>query len=204
LIANNLTGGLNLFAYCGNNPICYSDPTGHSFLGALLISAIAFTVCIVVAAISTTIYESQRQQQKQNYPVETLREQVQSINDRHPGNYYVYTLSDPVTSQVQYVGRTNDIDRRKKEHETNLRTQGLDMHSYMGGLTYSEARSLEQQLMIAYHTLKVFGTGGRNAINGISPNNPKYDAYFQALDDFVYNEASNEYYCLMEIFPYGG
>ena len=30
-------GGLNLYAYCGNNPIMYVDPEGHSFLLACLI-----------------------------------------------------------------------------------------------------------------------------------------------------------------------
>ena len=29
-------GGLNLYAYCLNNPVMYSDPTGHSVIGILL------------------------------------------------------------------------------------------------------------------------------------------------------------------------
>ena len=32
-------GGLNLYAYCNNNPVMYVDPTGHEFISLLLIIA---------------------------------------------------------------------------------------------------------------------------------------------------------------------
>ena len=32
--------GLNLYCYCGNNPIMYTDPSGHFPVAALIIGAI--------------------------------------------------------------------------------------------------------------------------------------------------------------------
>ena len=34
-----ILGGLNLYAYCNNNPVMYVDPTGHEFISLLLIIA---------------------------------------------------------------------------------------------------------------------------------------------------------------------
>ena len=36
--------GLNLYAYCRNNPVMYSDPSGHSLISAIIIGAIVGAV----------------------------------------------------------------------------------------------------------------------------------------------------------------
>ena len=43
-IAPDIIGGLNLYAYCNNNPVMYADPDGHFFLLALIIGAIVGAV----------------------------------------------------------------------------------------------------------------------------------------------------------------
>ncbi len=43
ILPNHLTG-LNLFAYCSDNPIMYTDPSGNFFLTALIVGAIAGAV----------------------------------------------------------------------------------------------------------------------------------------------------------------
>lgn len=51
--------GYNMFAYCGNNPIMYSDYSGESFIGALggaLSIAVTVTLCVIgIIALSTII-----------------------------------------------------------------------------------------------------------------------------------------------------
>ena len=39
-LAPDTIGGLNLYAYCLNNPVMYCDPTGHSLILSILIGAI--------------------------------------------------------------------------------------------------------------------------------------------------------------------
>lgn len=46
--------GLNLYSYCGNNPIMFTDPTGSSFLVGMGIAAL---IGAIVGAISYTIAE---------------------------------------------------------------------------------------------------------------------------------------------------
>ena len=42
--------GLNLYAYCGNNPVMYVDPTGHAFLVFLAAAVIGFAVSFAASA----------------------------------------------------------------------------------------------------------------------------------------------------------
>ena len=44
--------GYNMFAYCGNNPVCYTDTSGHSFIGALLFLSVAVATTISLTACS--------------------------------------------------------------------------------------------------------------------------------------------------------
>ena len=50
----DVVGGANLYAYCGNNPVAYTDPDGEFFLTALIIGAIVGAA--VAAATYTATY----------------------------------------------------------------------------------------------------------------------------------------------------
>ena len=64
----------------------------------------------------------------------------------------MYFLTDGET--VRYVGRTKDLDRRMAEHNRpGSKTYGLDLYAYVSGLTYSEARGLEQIGIVMYNTI---------------------------------------------------
>ena len=47
--------GYNMFAYCGNNPVCYSDPTGHFALADDLLVLLGLAVVTAVTAIVTAV-----------------------------------------------------------------------------------------------------------------------------------------------------
>ena len=44
--------GLNLFAYCGNNPVNKADPNGHFWLSALIVSAVVVACCLTLSECS--------------------------------------------------------------------------------------------------------------------------------------------------------
>ena len=41
--------GYNMFAYCNNNPIMYTDPSGESLLGLVLVAVVVYTFYILIA-----------------------------------------------------------------------------------------------------------------------------------------------------------
>ena len=59
------------------------------------------------------------------------------------------------------------------------------------GLTLSEARGLEQLLMVHYHTLNT-ANKMNNQINGISPQNPRRQYYLEAAFSTFENIINNE------------
>ena len=48
----NLVNGLNLYAYCNNNPIAYSDPNGNSIIGTIIIICLLFAGTAIGAGVA--------------------------------------------------------------------------------------------------------------------------------------------------------
>ena len=65
------------------------------------------------------------------------------------------------------------------------------MHIFRDGLTYDQARGLEQLLMVYYHTLNALNPAN-NQINGIRANNPKFRHYIDSANALFENIISNE------------
>ena len=77
--------------------------------------------------------------------------------------------------EVNYVGITNSLARRAAEH---LSSKGIQIEKLMGGLSRSDARSVEQAL-IEIHGLGKSGGTLLNKINSIASSNPAYAGQLQ-------------------------
>lgn len=92
--------------------------------------------------------------------------------DKAIKEYFVYQSKNVATGKTQYVGITNNIQRRAAEH---LKKKGIDINPIDGlpPLTKQQARGVEQAL------IEIHGKpgGGQllNKINSISPKNPIYN-----------------------------
>ena len=58
-IAPDLIGGLNLYAYCNNNPVMYSDPEGQLFSMLLIGALIGFAVNFAISATTQLLTEGE-------------------------------------------------------------------------------------------------------------------------------------------------
>ncbi len=91
-----------------------------------------------------------------------------------------YQLKDPETGEVVRNGRTNDLDRRKVEHNNNSETGGLDFEVKHRTDDYATQRGLEQKQLDTER-------GRLDKIRGISPKNPNREKYMNAAEEFLRN-----------------
>ena len=93
---------------------------------------------------------------------------------------------------MQYVGRTNNVSKRRAAHNVNPFRSGLEMEVIASGLNLAEARALEQSGMAYYHTINT-ANKMNNQINSVSPN---YWSIYKDLAlgvlDYGWNQMSNE------------
>ena len=194
----------NLYTYCKNNPVRYVDYTGHNaaalndifqglantwneakevIIGALT-SGLTLNPYIMIAAgaVAGTYYLSQVDWSSRT-----------GSNNAGKKEYTVYVLRNPSVKgkdgnyKVEYVGRTKNEAQRKSQHQSNPYKSQLIFDIKRRGLSYEEARGLEETLIIKYGTLNR-GNYMNNQIHGISPMNPKYDRYMSAADALLSDE----------------
>ena len=149
------------------------------------ISAGTLATASAVASAAVTIAKVAAVASVASYVTEKSTEKAVKRNNS------VYTLVDD-TGTVQYVGRTNNVDKRKKAHNANPARAGLTMEVIASGLNLSESRALEQAGMAYYHTINT-ANKMNNQINSVSP---KYWGAFKELAigtlNYGWNQMSNE------------
>ena len=181
--------GYNLFAYCFNNPINYSDPTGNwpklstIFKGVAITAAVvaAVAVCVVAAPViagvgvasgiaaaaasvaTTALYVAGAASVAAG--VTTIVENTSTPKKTRDQSVYVMKNQ---SDEVSYVGRTNNPSRRQKEHEKDINKADLQpLEVVFTGLTKNEARVVEQVLISAYGINNLYNARREIAVGNI-------------------------------------
>ncbi|SFA79965.1 RHS repeat-associated core domain-containing protein [Clostridium frigidicarnis] len=114
--------GLNLYAYCGNNPICYYDPSGY------------MSCETKTQSIKKSRLEELKENYKKKYGEEFTAEKLhQNINERNGIKFLPRAENSPI-KQGGY--KINDIDKYKKNSPGKNRANGYS-HKYIDGLIES-------------------------------------------------------------------
>ena len=186
--------GYNMFAYCTNNPMIFSDPSGHigyrskntydilndGYAGAgdgggggglleLGVAAVKF-IGILAGAAATAIGKA-----------------AKSAQSRY--TYRVYFLADEA-GVIQYVGRVTE-QGYKQRMAYHAATRGLEPAYFIAGLSYLEARGLEEIAMIECHIINPDNMRN-NQIHGISGRNPRGGLYLEAATNYLLNHAEDQ------------
>ncbi len=208
----------NLFAYCFNNPANMVDPTGNwprvskifkavaAVAVAVAVVAITVATCgaaapalaiaggsIIGAGAATTAAASVAINAITVAGISTAAAAAAAAAEEKAKkrNHTVYALEDS-NGKIQYVGRTTNLEKRKKAHDANPYRKGLKISILASGLNYHEARALEQAGMVYHHTINT-ANKMNNQINGIAP---KYWGIYKEIAlgtlNYEWNRMTNE------------
>ena len=128
--ADSDSTGINLFAYCGNNPVNRCDPSGHFWLTALFVTVVA--VAATVAAIGyrhVSKRNSRRNSKVDSDPTTTTKNKI--INDQNgaTGDNFEYGLHDASWNACEAIAVHNakvskGIDSSLSETMTDFQSAG--------------------------------------------------------------------------------
>ena len=210
--------GANLFAYCLNNPVNLSDEAGawpkwsQIFIGVAIVAvAVAVTAATFGAAVpalaavagggaviggasagaATVATGAMAAAGITTAAAATAAVAEKAAEKASARNNSVYVLKDS-SETVGYVGRTSDVERRRRAHEANPARRGLEMDVIASGLNLEESRALEQAGMAYYHTINT-ANKMNNQINSVAPKYwDKFKGIASGLLDYGYNQMTNE------------
>ena len=201
--ANDNVLGYNLFAYTGNNFISYQDLNGNFALslttaslvvlgGAVLLGGYVLLKGLMKASVPAIAETTQKISNALDNTKKQDKEKKEEKKEttKKTGTYSVYTLSSE--TKVEYVGRTNNYERRMREYQKHPIKCNLEPFEVASGLTYEEARGLEQILIDMFGTLNR-GNPMNNQIRGVRWDHPNYDKIMEAGQK-VYEEIYGETY----------
>lgn len=188
----NNTKTMNRYAYANNNPYRYTDPDGQlpiavlgvAAIGAALtaydsyqaykeggVQALAKTLAIEGAMVATGGIKLLSKVAK---AADGLSDSADVASSVPKGG--TYKLRDPETDQVRRTGRSNDLDRRAREHGRDPNTKDLDFEVDRRTDSYPAQRGREQRIYDLHPEADL------NKRRGISPRNPKREEYLREGD----------------------
>lgn len=194
-----------MFAYCGNNPVNYLDPSGTEgvYFAEYIIYALSTALPGLIAGISAIKTSIEAALASVAVPViciaaisvavisiaclieaihdlSVMAEQVitwvkaqveeKKLSEEQLYGYTVYAIVIKGTTDVVYVGMTKNFSSRQYAHqkhpEARFPIESFSMVPVATGLSYKDARALEQTLITAF-TLDALV----NSINSIAKKN---------------------------------
>ena len=141
--------GLNLYAYCGNNPVVYDDPSGYA-------STSTGKACPPQGKISESVDESGTPSTTAGFD--------DWLGKGATDNKVYFGMKD---GTAQYTGITKQTKNARLNQHNNAGKAFDDLDIQYEGLTRNQARAIEQ-----YYIEN--GPNALNKINSISPNNKYY------------------------------
>ena len=151
LVPNHLTG-LNLFAYCNNNPVMYSDSNGNS----PLISFVAYTFCAVASLWDTSIRDSMN---KINWNIFNTDENAVLESEHisfYKGSFVVKFNSENISS-FAFLGMIHLNDDQQTSQHLN-HEQGHNVQEFiLGTPLYSLMVALPSLIYCAFGDYNNYG-----------------------------------------------
>ena len=180
----------NLYAYCSNNPIMFTDPSGNEAISVCITTATVVLIALLCVAVAKAAVDSSITDDNSRIDGKIAGDSVPKSNDLNI--YSVYILVDPNDNgKPKYVGRTRNTNARETAHKANPFRSHLDFEVVADGLSYEQARGLEQKLIDELYTLNK-GNKEYNQINGISRSNPNFLLYMSTVIKLIENRTTNE------------